>query len=44
MMPAAPTPAIALPMIKAREEGAAPHTALPTSKRKMIVKKTYFGV
>lgn len=41
-IPAPPTPAIARPMIKASELGAAPHIAEPTSKMKMAVKKTHF--
>jgi hypothetical protein len=31
-IPAEPTPAIARPTIRLAEEGAAPHSALPTSK------------
>lgn len=40
MMPADPSPAMARPMMKAGEVGAAPHTAEPTSNRKMAVRKT----
>ena len=41
--PADPSPAIALPMIKAFELGAAPHIAEPTSKRPMEATKIHFG-
>jgi hypothetical protein len=41
--PADPIPAMVRPRIKATELGAAPHTAEPTSKRKMAKMKTYFG-
>jgi len=40
-MPEEPTPAIALPMIKAVEVGAAPQTTLPISKIAMEVKNTH---
>jgi len=43
MMPADPIPAIALPIMKATEFGAAPHIADPTSKRPIKPKKIYFG-
>lgn len=39
--PALPAPAIARPMIKAVELGAAPQMAEPTSKVPMAAKKTY---
>ncbi len=41
-MPAAPTPAIALPTMKAAELEAAPQTAEPTSNSKILVRKTPF--
>ena len=41
MIPDEPKPAIALPIIRALEVGAAPHTADPTSKRKMPERKTH---
>jgi hypothetical protein len=41
-MPAEPNPETALPTMKAVELGAAPHTADPTSKRNIPVKKTHF--
>ena len=40
-IPAAPTPAMARPMINASEVGAAPHTVEPTSKMKMAVRNTH---
>lgn len=39
-IPAEPTPAMALPTIKATDDGAAPHTADPISKMKIETKKT----
>lgn len=39
-MPAAPTPAMALPMMKAVEFGAAPQTADPSSKRTTLPSRT----
>src|SRR4051812_25324648 len=39
-IPADPTPATARPTIRALDVGAEPHTADPTSKIKMAVKKT----
>ena len=42
--PPEPIPAIARPMMNATEFGAAPQRAEPTSKMKMTVRKTYFGV
>lgn len=44
MMPALPIPAIARPMMKATELGAAPHRADPISKIKMRTKNTYLAV
>jgi hypothetical protein len=41
-MPAAPTPATALPMMNEIEFGAAPQIAEPTSKRKMDSSKMSF--
>jgi hypothetical protein len=40
-IPADPTPAIARPMIKAAELGAAPQMALPISKMTRAIKKTH---
>lgn len=40
VMPAQPTPAIARPMMKAVELGAAPHRAEPTSKTMMVMRYT----
>jgi hypothetical protein len=40
--PAEPRPAIARPIMKAVELGAAPHTADPISKRAMATRKTCF--
>jgi hypothetical protein len=40
--PAAPTPHIARPMIKAVEFGAAPQITLPSSKKKMEVRYVHF--
>ena len=39
-MPAAPAPAIALPMTNAAELGAAPQTTEPTSNNRMVIRKT----
>lgn len=41
-IPADPTPATALPTMKAVELGAAPQTALPISNMSMEVRKTQF--
>lgn len=41
-IPPLPTPEIARPMMKATELGAAPQMALPTSKSKMVVRRTPF--
>lgn len=40
-IPADPTPATALPTMNATEDGAAPQTALPTSKSRMEKRKVY---
>ena len=42
--PALPIPAIARPMMKTVEEGAAPQMAEPISKRRMAKRKTFFGL
>lgn len=42
-MPQEPNPAIALPMMKAVELGAAPHTAEPISNRTMADRSTRLG-
>lgn len=39
-IPAAPTPQIALPIIKATEFGAAPQIAEATSKTRILARKT----
>lgn len=41
-MPADPRPAMARPIIKAFESGAAPHNTDPTSKMAIAVRKTFF--
>lgn len=41
-IPPPPMPAIARPIIRARELGAAPQTALPTSKRPIAERNTHF--
>ena len=41
-MPAAPTPEIALPTMKATELGAAPQRAEATSNNKILVRRTPF--
>lgn len=41
-IPAAPTPAIALPMMNAVDVGAAPQSAEAASKMTMLVKKVVF--
>ena len=41
-IPAAPTPQIALPMLKATELGAAPQTAEDTSNKRIADRKTTF--
>lgn len=40
-IPPDPIPAMTLPMIKARELGAAPQTRLPNWKKARAVRKTY---
>lgn len=42
--PAAAKPAMALPMMKAVELGAAAHKAEPTSNTNMLARNAYFGV
>ena len=43
IMPAAPKPDIARPMMKAFDVGAAPHMTDPISKMKMMARKTRLG-
>lgn len=42
-IPAPPTPATALPIISAVEDGAAPQTAEPTSKIMIAMRKIHFA-
>jgi hypothetical protein len=43
-MPQEPSPAIALPIMKAVEFGAAPHIADPISNNTMAMRNTHLGV